>query len=159
VSFLPYGTTEGQTAKIALYIADVIRDHGHEPLAVDVRESPATVPVGCDGVIVGASIHMGRHDRRVVDFVRTNRDVLNRLPTAFYSVSLAAHGDTEEAEGYVEQLKHETAWRPGKLARGQRAGRPKSESCYMPNRVLCTTATAAAGPLSSTRAARCRPNR
>jgi menaquinone-dependent protoporphyrinogen oxidase len=28
--FIPYGTTEGQTAKIAEYIAEVIRHHGHE---------------------------------------------------------------------------------------------------------------------------------
>ncbi len=28
--FFPYGTTEGQTAKIAEYIAEVIRHHGHE---------------------------------------------------------------------------------------------------------------------------------
>ena len=27
---IPYGTTEGQTARISEYVADVIRDHGHE---------------------------------------------------------------------------------------------------------------------------------
>ncbi len=44
-----------------------------------------------------------------------NRDALERLPSAFFSVGLAAHGDTEEAEGYVEQLEEETAWRPAKV--------------------------------------------
>ena len=44
--FIPYGTTEGQTAKIAEYIADVLRDHGHEADPVDINESPDRVPAG-----------------------------------------------------------------------------------------------------------------
>ena len=54
--FIPYGTTEGQTAKIAQYIADVIRDHGHEGEPVDITQSPDTLPDGYDGVIVGEHI-------------------------------------------------------------------------------------------------------
>lgn len=113
--FIPYGTTEGQTAKIAQHIADVIRNHGHEAEPVDIRQSGDTFPNGYDAVIVGASIHMGKHDKHVVEFVAKNRDALDRLPSAFFSVSLAAHGDTEEAEGYVEQLEQETGWRPAKV--------------------------------------------
>jgi menaquinone-dependent protoporphyrinogen oxidase len=82
---IPYGTTEGQTAKIAEYIADVVRDHGHDAL-------------------------------RVVEFVRTNRATLDRLPSALFSVSLAAHGDKEEAESYVEEFEQETGWRPSMVA-------------------------------------------
>ena len=59
---------------------------------------------------------MGRHDKRVVEFVQQNRALLDRLPSAFFSVSLAAHGDTEQAEGYVEQFEHQTGWRPSKIA-------------------------------------------
>ncbi|MBM7800517.1 menaquinone-dependent protoporphyrinogen oxidase [Microlunatus panaciterrae] len=113
--FIPYGTTEGQTAKIADYIADVIRHYGHEAELADLNESPDRIPDGYDGVIVGASIHMGEHNKRVVEFVQKNRDTLQRLPSAFFSVSLAAHGDTEEAEGYVEHLEEETAWRPARV--------------------------------------------
>ena len=113
---IPYGTTEGQTAKIAEFIADVIRGHGDEVDAVDIKEVRDALLVGYDGVIVGASIHMGKHDKHVVEFVRENRDMLEGLPSAFFSVSLAAHGDTEEAEGYVEQFEQETGWRPAKIA-------------------------------------------
>jgi menaquinone-dependent protoporphyrinogen oxidase len=115
--YLIYGTTEGQTAKIAAFISDVLSDHGHDVTLRDVKDTADTVPDGYDGVIVGASIHMGRHDKHVVDFVRKNQDTLGRLPTAFFSVSLAAHGDAAEAEGYVEQFEQETGWRPDKVAR------------------------------------------
>jgi menaquinone-dependent protoporphyrinogen oxidase len=114
--FIAYGTTEGQTAKIADVVADVIRARGVDVEAVDVKASRGVVPDGCDGVVIGASIHMGKHDKHVVEFVERNRDALERLPSAFFSVSLAAHGDTEEAEGYVEQFEQETGWRPGRVA-------------------------------------------
>jgi menaquinone-dependent protoporphyrinogen oxidase len=110
------GTTEGQTAKIAEYIADVIRGHGHEAHTANIKRSGHAVPDGYDAVIVGASIHMGKHDAHVCDFVRQNLAVLERLPSAFFSVSLAAHGDTAEAENYVEEFEQDTGWRPAVVA-------------------------------------------
>ena len=113
---IPYGTTEGQTAKVADVIAGVIRGQGHEADSVDVRSLADGVPDQYDALIVGASIHMGKHDKHVVKFVRTNRDLLERLPSAFFSVSLAAHGDPEEAAGYVDRFEDETGRRPGTVA-------------------------------------------
>lgn len=113
--YIPYSTGEGQTAKIAEYIADVIRAHGHEAQTTDIKQSDGALPGGYDGVIVGASIHMGKHDKHAVAYVRDNRTVLEQLPSALFSVSLAAHGDTDEAEGYVEALEQETGWRPARV--------------------------------------------
>jgi menaquinone-dependent protoporphyrinogen oxidase len=110
---IPYGTTEGQTAKISEYLADVIRDHGQEAYAVDIKGSDTLELDGYDAVIVGASIHMGKHEDYVRHFVRENRDVLEHLPSAFFSVSLAAHDEPEVAEGYIEEFVQETDWRPG----------------------------------------------
>lgn len=114
--YVPYGTSEGQTSTIAEYVADVIRDHGHQAQAVDIKGAGDDVLDGCDGVIVGASIHMGKHAKHVGDFVRKNRATLERLPSALFSVSLAAHGDTQEAERYVEEFEEETGWHPAKVA-------------------------------------------
>jgi menaquinone-dependent protoporphyrinogen oxidase len=110
---IPYGTSEGQTARIAEYVAGVIQDHGVDAQAVNIKgsdEDPA--PGGNEAVIVGASIHMGKHERCVRDFVRKHRDVLERLPSAFFSVSLAAYDDREEAQGYIEKFVQETDWHP-----------------------------------------------
>src|SRR3712207_1499450 len=110
---IPYGTPEGQTAKISEYLADVIRDHDHEAYAVDIKGYGTPEPDGYDAVIVRASIHMGKHEDYVRDFVRENRGALERLPSAFFSVSLAAHDEPEVAEGYIEEFVQETGWRPG----------------------------------------------
>ncbi|WP_445154926.1 flavodoxin domain-containing protein [Arthrobacter sp. Hor0625] len=110
--YLPFGTIEGQTARIAEYIADVIRERGHEARTADLRTAGHALPGDCDGVIVGASVHMGRHEGSVTDFVRANKAALERLPSALFSVSLAAQGDEGSAEGYVEKFEAETGWRP-----------------------------------------------
>lgn len=114
--FLTYGTTEGQTAKIAEFVADVLRGHGHDVTVIDVKDTSGTIPAEYDGVMIGASIHMGKHDKHVVDFVKKNQDTLSRMPAAFFSVSLAAAGDEAEARGYVEELVEETGWRPHRVA-------------------------------------------
>src|SRR3712207_4258020 len=109
---IPYGTTEGLTARISEYVADVVRAHGYEADTEDIKGSGATELGGYDAVIVGASIHMGKHEDYVLDFVRKNCDALGRLPSASSAAILAAHDNMEEAEGHIEEFVRETGWRP-----------------------------------------------
>lgn len=115
---IAYGTSEGQTARIAEYIAGVIREHGHEAYPVDVRRTTPD-PRAYDAVIVGASVHAGKHQTHVGEYVRETREALERVPNAFYSVSLAAANDCdagrEEAQGYAEELIRLTRWRPRRV--------------------------------------------
>jgi menaquinone-dependent protoporphyrinogen oxidase len=114
--YIAYGSVEGQTAHIAEYIADVIRAHGHQAVTADLKHSADTIPDGQDGVIVAASVHVGKHEGFVADFVRKNRGDLERLPSALVSVSLAAHGDEAGAESYVAKFEEETGWHPAHVA-------------------------------------------
>ncbi len=58
---IPYGTVEGQTAQIADYMAELIRAHGHQAETADLKHAGDTLPAGYDGIIVAASVHMGKH--------------------------------------------------------------------------------------------------
>ncbi len=117
---IPYGTSEGQTAIIARCMADEIRREGHEAVPVEIaRHGTAAAPDGYDAVIVGASVHRGRHQPAVGAYVRRHRAALSRVPSAFFSVSLAAAEDTPkaqtEAERYAEEFLRQTDWRPGEV--------------------------------------------
>jgi menaquinone-dependent protoporphyrinogen oxidase len=112
---ISYGTTEGHTARIAEFIADAIRGRGHDAEALDLKRAQAGLLDGYDAVILGGSIHMGKHGEYLRDFVLKNRDALERLPSAFFSVSLAAHGDLANAQAYVENFEQETGWRPAQI--------------------------------------------
>jgi menaquinone-dependent protoporphyrinogen oxidase len=115
---IAYGTSEGQTAKIAEHLAGVVRAQGHDAFLMDLAGG-APAPAGYHAVIVGASVHKGKHQRWVGDYVRRNRPALEHLPSAFFSVSLAIQDGTEkgrrEAEGYVETFVQETGWYPEKV--------------------------------------------
>lgn len=115
VIYIPYGTTEGQTAKIAEFISDVVHAHGHKAQTADIKHAGNFIPDWYDAVIVGGSVHKGKHEDYVLEFVQKNKAVLESVPSAFFSVSLSAHGDTESAEGYVEEFEKVTGWRPAQV--------------------------------------------
>jgi menaquinone-dependent protoporphyrinogen oxidase len=114
-----YGTGEGQTAKIAARIATTISERGHEANAIDVRDRPDSLTLEVyDAVVVGASIHVGKHQDEVREFVTENRDALLGMPTAFFQVSLSSASEEkrEEAAGYIEAFLTETGWHPDRIA-------------------------------------------
>jgi len=110
-----YGTGEGQAARISEYLALTMRELGHDAEAANVGNKPGDLD-GYDGIVVGASIHMGEHEEHVRDFVRRHHEMLERVPSGFFSVSLTARDHTEEAKAktreYIERFVEETGWRP-----------------------------------------------
>lgn len=117
-----YGTGEGQTAKIAERIVAALQTRGHATDGVDVgARLGGTFDVGdYDAVLVGASIHGGRHQSAVRRFVETHRDALSTRPTGFFQVCLTAASPDEErqaeAAGYVDEFVETTEWRPDRIA-------------------------------------------
>ena len=110
-----YGTTEGQTRKIAERIVERIGEHGPSAELLDSISLPRDLDVGAyDAMIVAGSVHQHRHQASVVHFVSEHLKQLNTKPTAFVSVSLAAEleEDEREAQGYVDRFLAETGWRP-----------------------------------------------
>ncbi len=57
---LVYGTTEGQTRKIATFLADRLARQGHQVVTVNAREAGIPDPRRFDAILVAASIHLGR---------------------------------------------------------------------------------------------------
>ena len=112
-----YGTTEGQTRKIAGFIAERIRGAGHEVDLVDTASPEAAnlSPVYA-AAILGASLHQGRHQCAFVHFLKENRPWLAGIPVALFSVSLAVASDDagsqEEAKGLLDELVEESGLSP-----------------------------------------------
>jgi menaquinone-dependent protoporphyrinogen oxidase len=108
-----YATTEGQTRKISDRVASRLQARGAQVSLVDARAA-ASLELGTfDGAVLAASLHVGRHQKEMVDFIRLQRARLERVPTAFISVSLSAAGSGEDlanAEIAVEDLFEELDW-------------------------------------------------
>ena len=92
-----YGTTEGQTRKIASFMADHIRELGHEVTLIDSTDDPKDLRVDAfDAVIAAGSVHNGHHQASLFQFVHDRRSALQAKPSAFVSVSLSMASDDKE---------------------------------------------------------------
>jgi menaquinone-dependent protoporphyrinogen oxidase len=85
-----YASRHGQAKKIAEHVGDVLRAHGAAPEVLDVANLPRGFGLNqVAGVVLVASVHTGLHERDMALFVARSREALQRIPTAFLSVSLS----------------------------------------------------------------------
>jgi menaquinone-dependent protoporphyrinogen oxidase len=112
-----YGTTEGQTRKIAEFIGNAARAHGVDVEIVDSAAVDATraQPVHAAAIVCG-SLHQHNYQSSLVHFVRHHRAWLTGMPTAFVSVSLTAalkdERSRDELRKIAEAFFSETGWLP-----------------------------------------------
>ncbi len=84
---IAYATYAGSTQEVAV---DIGKTLGERKFAVDVipvLEKPQVD--GYDYVLIGSAVHGGKWLAEALEFVETNRDALNRVPVALFSVCLA----------------------------------------------------------------------
>jgi menaquinone-dependent protoporphyrinogen oxidase len=110
-----YGTTEGQTRKIAHFIEAILHNAGHQVTIADTTaEPPATN--GYDAVLIGSSIHMHKYQSAVKHYIKKHVAHLNQMPSAFFSVSLAAASGLEDENREVQKITtdflEQTGWKP-----------------------------------------------
>jgi menaquinone-dependent protoporphyrinogen oxidase len=114
---LVYGTSYGQTQKIAERMRDLLAEHSCDVTLVrGDRLEPNLSLSGYDGVLVGASIVLSKHQRYIKRFAREHASQLNALPSAFFSVSGSAGSTLEhdrvELQGIVDAFLADTGWKP-----------------------------------------------
>lgn len=101
-----YASVEGHTARIAERIAVRLRDRGFR---VDVAPADAQLKLSdYAGVIVGASVHYGRHPAWLARLLR--RHIPQGQKTAFFSVSLGAK------QTYANRFLRRARWTPDLVA-------------------------------------------
>jgi menaquinone-dependent protoporphyrinogen oxidase len=117
-----YATTEGQTGRIAERIAETLGARGISSEAVEVLSDKAkrTNWNGVEGAILGASIHIGKYQKSALQFARRHREELNRVPSAFFGVSLSAASanprEVYAARRLAEQFPRMAGWNPIRIA-------------------------------------------
>src|SRR5262245_20539440 len=99
-----YGTTEGQTARVAGAIAGAVRSAGASVEVVNADAQRDPNPTDFSGVIVAASVHAGSFQRPVVRWAAQHADALARLPTAFICVCLAVVNRTPDVDRDLQRI-------------------------------------------------------
>jgi len=114
-----YGTTEGQTQKIAEYLAQEARALNYDCEIHNAEALPDNITISqFSKIVVAASVHMERHQASITQFVEKYRPDLEKLQAAFFSVSLSAAGNAEErydAWEYTRRFLSAVNWRPAQV--------------------------------------------
>jgi menaquinone-dependent protoporphyrinogen oxidase len=87
-----FATREGHTRVVAERIAADLRKHGFDVDLHDVRHRFAFALSHYSAAVLAASVHQGNHEREMIRFVKDHRAELERIPTAFVSVTLSETG-------------------------------------------------------------------
>ncbi len=123
-----YATREGQARKVAEHIHAALLTRGIEVSIHDVKDVESVAAFArSEAVVIVGSVHVGKHEAELVEFVRSHRPALDAMPAAFLSVcsseSAAEQGATPEARAagaqhVADQLRafaEATGWHPARV--------------------------------------------
>lgn len=114
-----YSTTDGHTKKICHTLQSVAEECGHEVKLLSISDE-SNIDLGTfDKIVVGASIRYGKHNKKVFDFVRRNKRILENKPSAFFSVNLTARKPDKnqpDTNPYLQKFLKQVLWRPNEVA-------------------------------------------
>ena len=103
-----YGTSYGQTAKIARRIAETLQFRGLETELCDAGNGvPRLAPDRYSAIVVGSSIIARGHQAPIKRFVADNIAMLNRQPSAFFQVSASAGSRSVEGRNAAQRILDE----------------------------------------------------
>lgn len=113
-----YGTSEGQTRKIARFMEEVLQGGDHKVVVADAAEDPPS-PDRFEVVLIGASVNMQKYQSAVTDYVMRHLDSLNKKHSAFFSVSMAIASNIVEEHGEIKKIASDfmsrTGWEPDEV--------------------------------------------
>jgi menaquinone-dependent protoporphyrinogen oxidase len=99
-----YASVEGHTERVAQRVAARLAARGHR---VELRAAGAQIDLsGFDAVVVGASVHYGRHPASLAALLKRNAASLAGRSSAFFSVSLGAK------QRYAARFLKSARWQP-----------------------------------------------
>ena len=113
-----YSTTDGQTKRICDRIIDFSKNKSDTTLfAIENAFQIDLAPFS--KIIIGASIRYGKHNPLVFEFIKLNKEELEKKSTAFFTVNVVARKKEKnlpETNPYMKKFLELSGWQPNKLA-------------------------------------------
>lgn len=114
-----YSTTDGHTLEICQRLQRLIEQQGHQVTLAPVDGAADMQLESFDKIVIGASIRYGKHHKRVYDFIKSNEQILDSKPNAFFSVNVVARKPEKnqpETNPYLQKFLRQISWQPKQLA-------------------------------------------
>jgi menaquinone-dependent protoporphyrinogen oxidase len=114
-----YSSKDGQTLKICQALQSDIERNGNPVSLVSIADAAQLDLARFDKIVIGASIHYGRHHPNILAFINRNHTVLDSKPNAFFSVNVVARKPQKnqpDTNPYLKKFLKRIAWKPKQLA-------------------------------------------
>ena len=117
-SLIIYSTTDGHTKTICERIINLSNDTNKVKI-VSLNEITKFDISEFDKIIIGASIRYGKHSKELYKFIESNKDILDRKDSTFFSVNVVARKpekNTPDTNPYIKKFLKISKWRPKKIS-------------------------------------------
>ena len=109
-----YSSVDGQTLKICTELSAFFNEKQiqTELCSIDAFHGDLSE---FHTLVIGASIRYGKHNEKVSEFVLKNKEYLNEIRTAFFSVNLVARNEDKnspDTNPYLIKFLKKTEWKP-----------------------------------------------
>jgi menaquinone-dependent protoporphyrinogen oxidase len=109
-----YSSVDGQTLKICNKLREEFLQNNQNVELFSINDFKEDV-TSYDMLIIGSSIRYGVHNKKIIDFINTNKEQLDSIKTAFFSVNLVARKSekrTPDSNPYVIKFFKNIDWTP-----------------------------------------------
>ena len=112
-----YSSTDGHTKTICKRLTSYLND-GDKIKIISIDEAKKIELFAFNKIIIGASIRYGKHSKNLYKFVNSNKNVLDKIQSIFFSVNVVARKlekSTPDTNPYIKKFLKISNWRPKKI--------------------------------------------
>ncbi|SKB82130.1 menaquinone-dependent protoporphyrinogen oxidase [Salegentibacter holothuriorum] len=109
-----YSSVDGQTLKICKELSTFFNEEQIQTELCSIDSFQGDLSE-FHTLIIGASIRYGKHNKKISEFVQNNKEHLNEMRTAFFSVNLVARKEDKnspDTNPYLIKFLQKTNWKP-----------------------------------------------
>ena len=112
-----YSSVDGQTLKICNKLRDELLKKDQDIELFSIEDFNEDV-INYDRLIIGSSVRYGIHNKKIIEFIKTHKEHLDSIRTAFFSVNLVARKPekrTPDTNPYVIKFFKTVDWKPNMI--------------------------------------------
>jgi menaquinone-dependent protoporphyrinogen oxidase len=113
-----YSTTDGHTIEICQEIQSILETQANIVELISIDNASDVDLAKYDKLVIGASIRYGKHNKSVLDFINRQQEILENMPSAFFSVNVVArkaNKDRPDNNPYMKKFLQQVLWKPAEL--------------------------------------------
>jgi menaquinone-dependent protoporphyrinogen oxidase len=112
---IAYSTTDGHTPRICAHMKHIMEGPDWQVTVLALEQAQIQDLSNFDRIVIGASIRYGKHQPAVAQFIEQHQVILERKPSAFFTVNIVARKPNKnrpDTNPYLLKFLRQISWKP-----------------------------------------------